>query len=139
RRAPSRIDWRAFIDSLISRASRSFSGSGVPFGPSRSTESPRSLTRIASLMPLDVLPVAASLSKKILAGSGVVIVAGLACVAYGIFVERRWYRRARYRLPVLPDGTAPVSILHLSDLHLRAGDRRLPSFLGALERPDVLI
>jgi predicted MPP superfamily phosphohydrolase len=90
-------------------------------------------------MPLDVLPVAASLPKKILTGAAVVAALGAACVAYGAYVERRWYRRSRYRIPVLPHGAAPLSVLHLSDLHFRAGDRHKASFLGSLERPDVVV
>jgi uncharacterized protein len=54
-------------------------------------------------------------------------------------VERRWYRRATYRLPLLPPGSTPVSILHLSDLHYRARDPSKDAFLSGLKRPDVLV
>ena len=42
---------------------------------------------------------------NILAWSLIAIaLAGLLCVAYGIFIERRWYRTAAYRLELLPPG-----------------------------------
>lgn len=66
--------------------------------------------------------------------------AGLLCVAYGVFVERRWYRLARYRLDILPTGgTGKLDVLHLSDLHFLVHDRKKAAFLAALPRPDVTV
>jgi predicted MPP superfamily phosphohydrolase len=68
----------------------------------------------------------------------VVIAAGIACVAYGVVIERRWYRLVRYRLDILPAAaTRPITLLHLSDLHVIRGAGRLRRFLAALPRPDV--
>jgi predicted MPP superfamily phosphohydrolase len=64
---------------------------------------------------------------------------GAACVAYGVFVERRWYRTASYRIPLLPDGVAPVRILHLSDLHFVQGDRSKSAFLRRLDPADLTV
>lgn len=66
--------------------------------------------------------------------------AGLACVAYGVLVERRWFRLARRRLDILPAG-APgrITVLHLSDLHLVRGDRAKVRFLARLPRPDLAV
>src|SRR5438105_4289397 len=62
------------------------------------------------------------------------------CVAYGIFVERRWYRRRSYRLAVLPNGApGAVTLLHLSDLHFASIDRKKARFLRSLDRPDVTV
>lgn len=72
-------------------------------------------------------------------GAAIVGGAGALCVAYGVFVERRWYRRAEYRLEVLPPGAQPLRILHLSDLHVVRDDRAKAAFLGSLEPPDVLV
>src|SRR5436309_890424 len=67
-------------------------------------------------------------------------VAGLACVAYGVLVERRWYRTASYRVAALPaDATGPLTVLHLSDLHFLAGDRRKGAFVEALPQADVCV
>lgn len=65
---------------------------------------------------------------------------GALCVAYGVLVERRWYRLARYRLDILPaGGPATIEVLHLSDLHVVRDDRRLATFLAGLPRPDVVV
>jgi uncharacterized protein len=69
-----------------------------------------------------------------------VAVLGALCVAYGVFVERRWYRLARHRLDILPaGGPTAIDVLHLSDLHVVRDERRLAAFLAALPRPDVVI
>lgn len=65
---------------------------------------------------------------------------GLACVAWGVIVERRWYRLVRRRLPILPsDGPASLTILHLSDLHFTRGERRKARFLASLPTADVTV
>jgi uncharacterized protein len=81
----------------------------------------------------------ASVPKLILwSAAGVLAAVGL-CVAYGIFIERRWYRLAGYRLPVLPSGAGPVSVLHLSDLHYLRSDRKKAAFMASLPRADVAV
>lgn len=68
----------------------------------------------------------------------VVVAAGIACVAYGVLIERRWYRLVRYRLDILPaDAPSPITLLHLSDLHIVRGDVRLGRFLATLPPADV--
>ena len=70
----------------------------------------------------------------------VVAVGGIVCVAYGTLIERRWYRTVTYRLAALPaTAGVPLSILHLSDLHMVAGDRRKAAFLASLPQPDVAV
>ncbi len=79
-----------------------------------------------------------------------VLAAGVACVAYGVLIERRWYRLVRHRLDILParasrdagteDGAAPsITILHLSDLHFVRRDQRKAAFLAALPQADVTV
>jgi uncharacterized protein len=73
---------------------------------------------------------------------GIVLIAGVACLAWGMLVERRWYRLVRHRLDILPaegDGPASLTVLHLSDLHFVAGDRRKAAFLSSLPRADVTV
>lgn len=65
--------------------------------------------------------------------------AGLMCVGYGVFVERRWYRVRRYQLAILPAGATSISVLHLSDTHFVAVDKGKARFISGLPRPDVLI
>jgi predicted MPP superfamily phosphohydrolase len=65
---------------------------------------------------------------------------GVACISYGVFVERRWYRRRAYRLDILPsDAPRPLTVLHLSDLHFAAGDDKKSRFLASLGEPDVAV
>jgi uncharacterized protein len=64
---------------------------------------------------------------------------GAACIAYGVFIERRWYRLATYRLPILPPGARPLTVLHLSDLHFAGSDRGKTRFLASLPQPDVTV
>ncbi len=67
-----------------------------------------------------------------------VVAAGVACVAYGVLIERHRYRLRRYRLDILPtDAERPVSILHLSDLHVIRGSNALRRFLARLPDADV--
>src|SRR5919197_1558197 len=64
--------------------------------------------------------------------AGAVVAAGAACVAYGVLVERRWFRLRRGRVPVVPPGHEPLTLLHLSDLHMVTGDRAKRDFLERL-------
>ena len=72
----------------------------------------------------------------------VLVVAGVvvACVLYGIFVERSWYRLRRHRLDILPaDGPPLLTVLHLSDLHVLRHDARKARFLAGLPAADVTV
>ncbi len=62
-----------------------------------------------------------------------------AAIAYGVFIERRWYRVGRYRLDILPAGTSALTVLHLSDLHLLKGDARASGFIASLPKADVTV
>src|SRR5947208_8512663 len=66
--------------------------------------------------------------------------AGLLCVAYGTLIERTWYRRASYSVEALPPASSrSLTILHLSDMHMLAGDRRKAAFLASLPQPDICV
>jgi uncharacterized protein len=69
--------------------------------------------------------------------AGAAAVAGAACVGYGILVERDWYRLRRERVEALDPGQAPLTVLHLSDLHLTASDARRVAFLERLAAEPV--
>lgn len=68
-----------------------------------------------------------------------IVALGAGCVAYGIVVERAWYRVVRHRADILPAGTAPLTILHLSDLHFLRHDEAKARFLASLDTPDVTV
>jgi len=65
---------------------------------------------------------------------------GLLCVAYGVLIERSWFRVRRYRLDILPAaGPASLTVLHLSDLHFVARDAKKARFLASLPPADVTV
>jgi predicted MPP superfamily phosphohydrolase len=64
-------------------------------------------------------------------------VAAAACVGYAILVERDWYRLRRQRVEALEPGQPPLTVLHLSDLHLTAADTRRIAFLERLAGEPV--
>jgi uncharacterized protein len=72
-----------------------------------------------------------------LLAAGAVAAAGAACVGYGVLVERDWYRLRRQRVEALDPGQPPLTVLHLSDLHLTAADRRQMAFLERLAGEPV--
>ena len=65
--------------------------------------------------------------------------AGVLAVAYGVLVERRWYRVGRHRMDILPTGTEELRVLHLSDLHLTDGDERARRFVASLPPADITV
>ena len=75
--------------------------------------------------------------KVALLAAGALSAAGAACVGYGILVERDWYRLRRQRVEALEPGQPPLTVLHLSDLHLTAADTRRMRFLERLAAEPV--
>ncbi|HEY8457670.1 MAG TPA: metallophosphoesterase [Actinopolymorphaceae bacterium] len=67
--------------------------------------------------------------------------AGTACVAYARLYEVRAYRLRRFDIPVLPPGSRPLRVLHISDLHLTPSQMHKVEWvrgLAALE-PDLVV
>ncbi len=73
--------------------------------------------------------------------AALVLATGAACVGYGTFVESASYRIRRVSAPVLPAGSAPLRVLHLSDTHLLTWQRRRKNFLAGLAglEPDLVV
>ena len=70
----------------------------------------------------------------------IVAVVAAACVAYGIAIERRWYRLRTLDLAILPPGGPErLDVLHLSDLHFIRGDAAKRRFLAHLPAADVTV
>ena len=74
-----------------------------------------------------------------LVGAG--LVAGLAGVGYAAGVEVRSFTVRRFDVPVLPAGSRPIRILHLSDLHLTPHQAHKMAWLESLARlePDLVV
>jgi uncharacterized protein len=69
------------------------------------------------------------------------VTAGAGAATYASVVERNWFALRRYEIPVLPDGTAPLRVLHLSDVHLTPGRHRLLAWIRSLHTldPDLVV
>ena len=51
-------------------------------------------------------------------------------------VERNWFALRKFEIPVLPPGTGPLRVLHISDAHLTPGRKRLMSWIRSLDDLD---
>ncbi|WP_020577140.1 metallophosphoesterase [Actinopolymorpha alba] len=81
------------------------------------------------------------LLKYTLATTAGAAAVGAACVAYAAGYEVRAYRLRRFDVPVLPPGSRPLRVLHISDLHLMPDQRDKVEWvrgLAALE-PDLVV
>ena len=72
---------------------------------------------------------------------GGLVGAGVAGVAYASLVERTSFTLRRFAVPVLPPGSAPVRVLHVSDLHLTPGQRKKIEWVRSLAElePDLVV
>src|SRR5271156_1214661 len=72
---------------------------------------------------------------------GTAAAVGVGVIGYASVIERNWFAVRRYQVPVLPAGSKPLRILHISDTHLTPGRHRLMSFLRTLDalEPDLVV
>src|SRR5699024_10118458 len=66
---------------------------------------------------------------------------GAAATVWGVGIERHLFTLRRDTLPVLPAGSTPVKVLHLSDFHITPWQRRKARWIRQLARhkPDLLV
>lgn len=69
------------------------------------------------------------------------LAAGAACVAYGVAFEAHAFTVRRHTIHVLPPGSDPLRVLHLSDIHLVPWQKRKRDFLRGLAglEPDLVV
>jgi predicted MPP superfamily phosphohydrolase len=69
------------------------------------------------------------------------VASGTATVAYASLYERTRWTLRRFDVPVLAPGSAPLTVLHLSDLHMTAGQRSKRDWVAALDglEPDLVV
>ncbi|MCG5432821.1 metallophosphoesterase [Mycobacterium sp. MYCO198283] len=62
-------------------------------------------------------------------------------IAYGSLIERNAFTVRECTMPVLAPGSSPLRVLHLSDIHMRPGQRRKQAWLRELAawEPDFVI
>ena len=80
-------------------------------------------------------PTAPARAAAVLAGAAV------AGTVYASGWERNAFTLRRHTLPLLAPGSEPLSILHISDLHMMPGQRRKQQFVSSLAelRPDMVV
>jgi predicted MPP superfamily phosphohydrolase len=73
--------------------------------------------------------------------TSIAVAAGAAAVGYASVIERNWFTLRQQDVPVLPAGTDPLRVLHISDLHLTPGRHRLMAFVRSLAglEPDLVV
>ncbi len=69
------------------------------------------------------------------------VLAAAGTVGYAAGVERTSYRLRRFEVPVLAPGSEPLRILHISDVHMTAGQTGKAKWLRELARltPDLVV
>lgn len=80
------------------------------------------------------------MASRLARGLGAAAIAGAGAVAWGT-VEAHWYTLREFTVPVLPPGADPLTVLHLSDLHLTPGQRRKIDWVRDLAsiQPDLVV
>ena len=73
--------------------------------------------------------------------TSIAAVTGAAALGYATVIERNWFTLREQTVPVLPQGTAALRVLHISDLHLTPGRHRLMAFVRSLDSldPDLVV
>lgn len=80
-----------------------------------------------------------ALTRSVVAASAAL--GPVALVAYGAIIERNAFVVREATMPVLTPGSSPLRVLHISDIHMRPGQRRKQAWLRdlvALE-PDLVV
>lgn len=72
--------------------------------------------------------------------AGLIALAGAGALGWSL-IEAQWFALRRVRVPVLPAGSAELSVLHVSDLHLVPTQRRKIEWVRQLAvlEPDLVI
>src|SRR5262245_16281605 len=74
-------------------------------------------------------------SAAILGGSA------LGWIGYASVIERNAFVVREFTMPVLSPGSTPLRVLHISDIHMRPGQRHKQAWLRELARlePDLVV
>jgi predicted MPP superfamily phosphohydrolase len=69
------------------------------------------------------------------------VASGAAVTAYASLYERTRWTLRRFDVPVLAPGSAPLTVLHISDVHMTAGQRAKQEWIASLAalEPDLVI
>ncbi|HWH25555.1 MAG TPA: metallophosphoesterase [Pseudolysinimonas sp.] len=80
-------------------------------------------------------------TRAVAAGLGLAATAAVGAFAWGVIVERNRFTVRHELLPILAPGARPLTILHLSDLHMAPWQRSKQNFVRSLIRyePDLVV
>ena len=69
------------------------------------------------------------------------VIGGAAAFAWGSLVERNLFTIRRATVPILPPGSKPIKVLHLSDVHMAPWQHRKQSWISELAKlePDLIV
>jgi uncharacterized protein len=86
-------------------------------------------------------PARSGLLGGIARGVGLTAALGAACLTYAAAYEVRAFRLRRVNAPVLPAGSSPIRVLHVSDIHMTPHDRARQRWLSELAglEPDLVV
>ncbi len=75
---------------------------------------------------------------RALAAAGLI---GAAAAVWGVGIERYLFTLRRAELAILPPGSQPLKVLHLSDVHMAPWQRRKQAWIASLAslRPDLIV
>ncbi|MEU3272673.1 metallophosphoesterase [Saccharomonospora sp. NPDC006951] len=76
--------------------------------------------------------------KRLVTGTAAL---GAATLGYAVGIERRHWTLRTARLPVLADGSRPIKVLHISDLHMLPGQESKQRWVAELDElePDLVV
>ena len=79
--------------------------------------------------------------SSVKAAAGLAVAAGVGAVAYGSLIERHWFALREEQLAILPPGSAPFTVLHISDIHFSPGQQKKTRWLRELAQlqPDLVV
>ena len=82
-----------------------------------------------------------SASRSALTALGAVGAIGAGAAIWGIGIERYLFTIRVHELPILPAGSTPIRVLHLSDAHMAPWQRRKQGWIAALAslEPDLVV
>src|ERR1700733_6168435 len=75
------------------------------------------------------------------AAGAIALGSAVAGISYASIIERNAFVLRELTIPVLTPGSSPLRVLHISDLHMRPGQRRKQSWLRELAglEPDLVV
>lgn len=83
----------------------------------------------------------ATTKQALVRGGAGLVGSGAVALGWATLIERNWYALREFTMPVLAPGSAPIRVLHVSDLHIVPRQERRIQWVRALARlePDFVI